>query len=311
MSRSARLAIVAHDAGGAQILSSYLRRQGREYRDACVFALAGPARGIFESKLGPLASTNPEAAVTASASLLCGTGWQTDWELRAIGAARQARKRSAAFLDHWVNYRERFTRGGQLQLPDEVWVGDEIALELARTQLPEVPARLLENPYFLDVREQLEALPRRAARSGGQRVLYLCEPVREHALKQYGDERHWGYTEEDALRYFLDHLQVLGKSVASIVVRPHPSEAAEKYEPLLRDVGLPVRFSTETDLLADIADSDIVVGCNSMAMVIGLLAGRRVVCCIPPGGRPCVLPHDRIEQLTRLVACPPTPGKAP
>jgi hypothetical protein len=296
MNGPALLAVVAHDAGGAQILSSHVRRQGARYREQCVFALAGPARAIFESKLGAIPELAPADAVNASGSVLCGTGWQSDWELSAIGAARAAGKRSIAFLDHWVNYRERFTRGASVVLPDELWVGDAIALDLARRELPEVPARLVENPYLLDVREALAASPPQPA-VDGTRVLYVCEPVREHALKQFGNERHWGYTEEDALRFFLDHAGRLGGSIASIVVRPHPSEPAAKYAPLLRGCPLPWQFSNQPDLLADIAAADVVVGCNSMAMVIALVAGRRVVCCIPPGGRPCMLPQARIEHL--------------
>jgi hypothetical protein len=33
-----------------------------------------------------------------------------------------------------------------------------------------------------------------------------------------------------------------------------------------------------------------------MALVTALLAGRRVLSCIPPGGRPCVLPFAEIER---------------
>jgi hypothetical protein len=298
MSDAARVAIVAHDAGGAQIVSSYVRRPGAALRERCVFALAGPASAIFESKLGAFTSVSPREAVAAAGSVLCGTGWQTDWELSAIREARGAGKKSAAFLDHWVNYRERFTRGAAVTLPDQVWVTDELALDIARRELPEVPARLAGNPYLLDVRDQLAAQPPRPA-SAGLRVLYVCEPMREHALRQFGDERHWGYTEEEAMTWFLDHVHALGGAVEAIVVRPHPSEPAGKYDEVLRGYHLPLRVSSEPELLADIAAADVVAGCNSMAMVIALEARRRVICCIPPGGRPCVLPHGGIEQLAR------------
>lgn len=38
-----------------------------------------------------------------------------------------------------------------------------------------------------------------------------------------------------------------------------------------------------------------------MAMVIGLLAQKRVISCIPPGGRPCSLPQKEIEPLSELI----------
>jgi hypothetical protein len=203
-----------------------------------------------------------------------------------------------------VNYRQRFVRDGATVLPDAVWVGDAMALERARTELPEVPARLVENSALLDLREQLAARAAAAAPPSQERglsVLFICEPVREHALRQHGDERHWGYTEEEALAYFLAHVDALGAPVARIVVRPHPAEPRDKYDAVLRGTALPVELSTQADVLDDILASDWVAGCNSMALVIALVAQRRVLCCIPPGGRPCVLPHAGIVQLQALA----------
>ena len=84
-------------------------------------------------------------------------------------------------------------------------MGDEDALALAGERLPSVPATLVPNPYFADLRERLAQLGRSAPRqtSAGVRVLYVCEPVREPALRQFGDERHWGHTEEAALQFAL------------------------------------------------------------------------------------------------------------
>lgn len=303
MSATEQLAIVAHDAGGAEILSSHVRREGAAFQAQCVFALAGPALGIFERKLGSIVSVPLDEALSQASTLLCGTGWQSDWEVDAISAARRQAKKSVAFLDHWINYRERFVRRGMLHLPDEIWVGDAIALDLAHAALPGVPARLVDNPYFLDVQSEFSRHePKRPEPGGTISVLYICEPVREHALKQHGNERHWGYTEEDALQYFLDHLAVFGKPITRIVVRPHPSEAPAKYHHFASKHDAPIHFSDGRDLLAEIAASDCVVGCNSMAMVIALLAGKQVVCCIPPGGRPCLLPQPGIVQLRSLIA---------
>lgn len=294
-----RTAIVAHDAGGAEVLSSYVRQQGLD----CLFSLQGPACAVFERKLGRIDNLALRAALDGSARLLCGTSWQSDLECEAIGLARAAGKPSAAWLDHWVNYRARFERAGVLCLPDEVWVSDACAYALARRELPEVPLRQLENPYFLDIGASLRAAPRIfAALPGRLNVLYVCEPVREHALLRYGDELHFGYTEEQALRYFLSHVAALGAPVGRILIRPHPSEAAGKYAALAAEFGaLPLAFSAGHTLAAEVASSDCVVGCSSMAMVVGLIGGKRVLSCIPPGGPACALPQPEIESMQRLL----------
>lgn len=296
-----QVAIVSHDAGGAEVLSSYVRRLGPAARARHLFVLEGPARKVFASKLGWVGELPLEVALQRSSSLLCGSGWQSELELRAIALARHHHKRSTVFLDHWVNYRERFVRNGNTVLPDEFWVGDTLALERVSAALPEVPATLVENPYFLDVRDEFRNRPPVACIADGLSVLFLCEPIREHALRQYGDERHWGYTEEEALRYFLEHIHLLPRPLARIVVRPHPAESRDKYSAVLREYKLPLQLSREGSLIDDIAASHWVVGCNSMAMVIGLLAGREVVCCIPPRGSPCLLPQPGIRHLHDLV----------
>lgn len=292
------VAVVAHDAGGAEVLSSYVRQQ----RLTCRFALQGPARAVFERKLGAYQNFTVAAAVEGSTGLLCGTSWQSDLELQAIDLARTRGKPSAAWLDHWVQFRERFTRRGTVVLPDEVWVSDPTAFELARKLLPELPVRLMENPYFADLKTELASAPRvYPVLPGRQTILYVCEPVREAALRQFGDALHWGYTEEQALDYFLRNVDSLGAPVGRIVIRPHPSEAAGKYHGIAAKYALPLSFSAGHDLSAEIASCDCVVGCGSMAMVIGLIAGKRVLTSIPPGGAPCALPQREVESLQDLV----------
>lgn len=292
------LAVISHDAGGAELLSSYVRQQGL----SCLYVLEGPALQVFERKLGPIQTLPLEAAVNQASSVLCGTSWQSDLEFNAIGRGRALGKRTIAFLDHWVNYRERFTRGAEAHLPDEIWVGDSIAQDLVATVLPGIPCRLVDNPYFADLRLELASLvPSQTMDVDKLSVLYVCEPIREHALRQHGNEYYWGYVEEDALRYFLENIAALEKAVEYILIRPHPSESSDKYDWAKDDFDLPITIGGSRTLMDEIADCDWVVGCQSMAMVIGLLAGKRVISCIPPEGGACALPQPEIEHLRILI----------
>lgn len=98
-----------------------------------------------------------EDAVANSDWVLCGTSWQSDVEREAIGLARSSGKRVVAFLDHWSNYRERFTYRNELRLPDEVWVGDEHWLRLARAAFPSLPVVLVDNPHLTEVIDDIAA----------------------------------------------------------------------------------------------------------------------------------------------------------
>lgn len=294
------VAIVSHDAGGAEILSSWLSHA----RCHASVVAAGPAESIFRRKCPQAEFVSLDEALPKSTWVLCGTGWQSNFERQAIARGRAMGKKTVAFLDHWVNYRERFDEGGRSVLPDEIWVGDIDAERIALALFEHTPVLLKPNPYVEDLLAEIAGIQTVQSRSVASRVLYVCEPVAEHALAKYGDERHWGYTEHDALRFFMTNLAALGHIVDTITIRPHPSELADKYKWVHGLIPLPVEFGGKKTLLEETLASDIVVGCESMAMVVGLLAGRRVISAIPPGGRPCQLPNRDIEHMQQLVGGP-------
>lgn len=292
------VALVAHDAGGAEILSSWARRN----RATCLLVAEGPAAAIFRRKCPALTPMPLQEAVAAADWLLCGSGWQSGFERDAIRAGRAAGKKTVTFLDHWVNYRERFREAGELVLPDEIRVGDEDALRIARAAFPDHPVVLEENPYILDLRDEIDAAGLASPGDGAGGILYICEPVEEHAELAYGNPRHFGYTEHEALKFFLDNVDRLDTDARAIVVRPHPSETTDKYAWAATASNRPISFGGGKTLMQETLAADIVVGCESMALVVAILAGRRVVCSIPPGGRPCQLPHAGIEHLALLEA---------
>ena len=57
---------------------------------------------------------------------------------------------------------------------------------------------------------------------------------------------------------------------------------------------------TENTLLEDILGSDTIIGCESMALVVAIMASKRVISIIPPEGRKCVLPHKEIIHLSEI-----------
>ncbi len=292
------LCVVSHDAGGAEILASYVARN----RIACEFVLDGPGLTVFQRRLGRVKPICLNAALDKCDEFLTGTSWQSNLEWKALVGARELGKKTISFLDHWGNYRERFIRNKVECLPDTFYVGDVLAEKLTRQMFPRKPVFLISNPHFDDVREAFSKLENCSGTKlkDGLRVLFVCEPLTEHGGLQYGDERHWGYTEFEALRYFFEKRESLGSPVIKLVIRPHPSESKQKYREIAHEFGKIAFIGGKKTLLQEIAECDVVVGCESMAMVIGLIAGRRVVSAIPPGGRPCSLPQSEIESLAAL-----------
>jgi hypothetical protein len=291
-------AVVSHDAGGAEVLSSYIR----QHNIHCNYCLSGPALKIFQKKLGEIKIISSKEAIDHSDSLLCSTSWQSDLEWESIKIAKECNKKSIAFLDHWGNYRERFIRKGETSLPDEIWVGDSQAKVLANKVFPEVIIKQIENPYFTEIKTELSVIAKSSKRyKTGLSILFVSEPLREHGIEGFGNELHWGYTEEEGLRYLLTNLYVFNNKVERIVIRPHPSEAIDKYNWTISEYNLPIENGGRKTLLEEIVECDVIVGFQTMALVIGILARKRVISCIPEGGKACNLPLPEIEHLQYLV----------
>lgn len=299
MNNSGIVAIVAHDAGGAEILASYVAQNNIRYK----LVLEGPAINVFKRRFGSVEICSLEDALSVCDWCLCGTGWQSDLEWRAMEQAHNAQKRVVAFLDHWVNYQQRFVRNGIQHLPDELWVGDDDAERLAREHFLNIPVQLIPNPYFIELKQKIADLEMNKdfVSDGRKKVLLVCDNISDHARQRYGDERYWGYTEFDAIEYFLDNINVLGDPIDRVVIRPHPSDISGKYDWIVKKYAGIVKLSDGKPLIEEVVDSDVVVGCESMALVIGLLAKKKVVSCIPSGGPVCRLPQTDILHLRAPV----------
>lgn len=294
--------IVSHDAGGAELLASYVAHNKLN----CFYSISGPAISIFERKIDGLRSVSLYEAITKSDLVLCGTSWQSDLEWQAILLAKKMNKHSIAYLDHWANYKSRFIRCGEEHLPDEIWVGDHLALSMAGNEFPGVTINLVPNLYLLGAKDQIAKLDSGKLQIPLDKkiinILFVCEPLSEHGALEFNNEYHWGYTEHDALRYFFNNIHSIFKeNNIRVTVRPHPSELRQKYDWVTLEFPDYAVIGGIKTLMEEISDSSVVVGCDSMALIVGLISGRRVISCIPPGGRPCSLPHQNIENIQMLL----------
>ena len=290
------VAVVCHDAGGAEIVSSWVKKNKNNYS----FYLAGPAKKIFKNKLNVGSSDNLEKIIKKSDWLLCGTSWQNNIEKLAIQISIDKNIKSVSYIDHWVNYKERFILDKKLLLPNELWVGDKESQAIASEVFFEYKNRIkfVENEYLNDIKNDINDLKSHKKKT----VLYVCEPIAAHAKKQCGNELEWGYDEFMALEFFLQNVDIIDKNIEEIIIRPHPSEDINKYNWVKKKSSYPVTISNEINIIDDIKKCKYVVGCESMAMVIGLIANKIVISSIPPDGRDCVLPHKQIKKLNQMVA---------
>ena len=298
------LAVVCHDAGACNVILPWLARAGLALRPL----MRGPAARLFASHFPcPPALTRErtcatdheraderpdtalDAALDGAAMLLSGTGWASGLEHHARRLARARGIFSVAVIDHWVNYPDRFERGGETVWPDEFWVTDAHALAIACRCFPAVPVRCFDNLYLQ--RETAAVTPR--LRDDAAQVLYVLEPMRSD----------WGRGkpgEFQALDYFMRERAAAGMpATAPIRLRPHPSDPAGKYDAwvLAQRARADVALDGHASLAEAIGASAWVVGCESFALVVALAAGRRVCSTLPPWAPPCRLPQPGIVHL--------------
>ena len=294
-----RIAIVSHDAGGAEILASYIKQQSL----VCTYILEGPAVKVFERHFGSLQTVSLEEGVDFCESVICGTSGQSDLEWRAIVRSREKGKFVVSLLDHWINYPERFVRNGIKNLPDEIWVCDIDAETIATAEFPCTPIKLIDNPYFIDLELELKTLRNQKffVENDTCIALFVAENITDYSVIKEGGVHSWGYTEFDAIEFFLRNIAFLKENYRTVVIRPHPSDSEGKYDCFLGRYPNLVKISNNSSLLEDIVVSNLVVGCQSMAMVVGLIANKKVMSAIPPGGRICNLPQRDILMLRDII----------
>ena len=277
------IAVVAHDAGAANILFAWL--EDIPASDLRV-ALGGPAEAIWRTAFPdrPLLAS-VEEALDGAASLLSGTGWASDIEHDARVAAARRSIRSLAVVDHWVNYAMRFERDGMRQMPDTILVGDADAARIARETVPGSKIAQLPNLYLQ--RQAREAGP---VPADGD-ILFVMEPARSS----------WGRGSTPGEFQALDHFMAnrssagIGEDVP-MRIRPHPSDPPGKYDAWIA-AQANVALDEARDMGAALSGARWVVGLNSFALAIALEAGRNAISSLPPWAPPCVLPHKALRRL--------------
>jgi hypothetical protein len=294
------LTVVAHDAGAANHIFAWL---GDELCNLC---LAGPARSLWQTRLqksrrgfvqSPLPESALAVALASAATIITGTGWQSSLEHDARKLASEQGIYSIAVIDHWTNYQQRFIRDGEEILPDEIWVSDAHAKQLATSSFPNIPVVQLPNLYLENLVQEVRRLKANSSNSNCEHLLLVLEPIRQA----------WGPLAKPgeffALDYFVENLHLISESKAlKIRLRPHPSDPLGKYDAWMKsNAHLPLTLDTGT-LTESLAWASTVVGCQTYAMVIGLAMGYTVFSSIPPWAPPCVLPHPEIIRLSTLSA---------
>ena len=287
--------VVSHDAGGAEILSCWIKHL--KIKEKIIYCLKGPAISIFKKNIGSFENLNEKDIKKIKIKkIITGTSWDSDIEKKIILYGKKNKIFTCSFLDHWNNYLERFTLKKKKIFPDKIIVSDHYAFGIAKKKFKNVPIQLIKNYYKLEVLKKIKLKKNKIIK----KILYVAEPIREHAIKQHNNPMYWGYDEFSSLTFFFNFMYVFGNKPLIIIFRNHPSEKIGKYRDSLKKHNKKhkIIFSKNINLHDDINEADAVVGGQSMAMVMSLYAGKKVYSTLPKNSQK-LLPHKKIIYLER------------
>ncbi len=292
------VSVVCHDAGAANLVFAWLREWAQAgLLDNFEFKLLlqGPAKKAWQLEPVPLLQmqlhTELSSALTGCQSVLTGTGWASSLEHDARQLAATLNIPSIAVIDHWVNYNQRFERDGVEVFPNQIWVSDGYAVELATKLFKDITIVELPNTYLKNL---VKSIP--PVKEDCKNLLYVLEPIRNN----------WGrgeLGEFQALDFFVNSLEkVVGQEAVHITLRPHPSDSPDKYNDWLKaHSGLDIALDSRNGLNEAIAQARWVVGAETFAMVVASAAGRKTYSSLPPWANRCSLPISEIIHMRDLV----------
>lgn len=289
-----KIGVACHDAGGAEILASFCARNESDY----FFAMQGPAERIFNRKFGDFENLELSEMVDSADHLLTGTSGISKFELSALRLAKERGIRSKSFVDHWVNYKIRFIDpSGLLILPDVLVAGDSYAERMLNLVFPGHPIELIENAYWKDLKELLISNKGIPIIKDESKCIFLSEGLTEFQLQGTGGPSTT-FDESHLLSALVIAMEQIDSNVKHIVIRLHPSEDPKKYKSLeSKYEGLVSVSDSKLDLWEELAHYRLAIGFQSMALVIAMQMGLRVVSVRPLGSPDIAIPFKEIERL--------------
>jgi len=286
--------IVASDAGAAEILSFFVKKKKYEYN----YLLKGSAKKIFKKNLGKFNTISLKDSLKKTTLYICGTGWQSDIHIQVIKAARSKDIKVIAYLDHWTNYKNRFFKNNEYYFPDEIWVGDEKAYKIAKKTF-NIKVKKINNYYLDYIKKEFECkFTKNKKLLKKTNILYVTEPTSKVKNNQWKLNKY-DYDEFSSLIFFLNKIKFIYKDF-KIRLKTHPAENPKKYNYILKKYNYNIQINKTSNLINEIKNSEVVVGCNTLALYLAIVAKKNVLCSIPTKQR-SLLPFKQIKYLRNLV----------
>jgi len=252
--KNKKICITANDAGGAEILKSFIHFSNSRFS----YFLTGPAKKILKKN-----NTNSsyKKIIDKCDFVLAGTSYKSFTEYNCIKYCKKKNKKVYSILDHWINYRIRFTRKNKFLLPDKIIVCDNEAKKMASKYFNNLI--FMSNPYWKYVRKKFK----NKKVNNINKYLYVSSNY-NRTKRKFNDK--W------ILNKLIRYLEKKDES-CTLLIRPHPSENEKKFNNFFSKKKINIIIEKKKNLLFSLRKASVVFGHNSMAMVLAKICGLRTI----------------------------------
>lgn len=290
-----KIALFAHDAGGAEILLELLKASSHDekfeifcLKDSPCFKLlkAKKLEHFFQEITNDKDDINTKLSFFNPNIIAYSTGWQNHLEYYFLRYAKTHNIPSIAFLDHWTNYRERFgypSLGWEQNLPSFIATHDKASEQKAK-ELG------LSNVVPIKNYALIAQLKNFKPSAQNDTLLFLTEPTSNVAQATYNDPDYWGFNEKNVYKTLLTCKEKF--DCKNLIVRLHPSDSPKIY----KEIDKNTNFSNAT-LEEEIARAKVIIGIDTIALYIAYLLGKKTLSYIPSSKRDCCVPLPKENQI--------------
>lgn len=282
-----KIIILINDSGGAEILTSLIKNEKKEFAYFVIADKKSPAFLVAKrKKICVIAREDSEKFYKKIINLKPDYFfYNTSWSKKEYQIAKIFKKKhipTVAFLDHWMDYRERFgypEKQWRKNLPDFTAVGDKWSYKLAKKyNLPRVLK--INNYYFIDLVKNYQQNKTKK----GTDLLFLSQSVL--SLNKIPSFHFKDKIEFNVIKKLIENFPQIAKSnhFNKLVLRIHPSQKEENllhYKKLNQKINLIIEKPADKLLTESLSEAKTVLGLDSMAMFVSFLLGKPTYSLMP------------------------------
>lgn len=274
--KAAKVLAYVYEPGGANVLAPLLRSLRSDFGLYVVCAASSYACSRMEGAADSLLTAEDffrqEPDLSGFGLLVTGCSAPTRGETGLWQRAAGIGLPTAAVLDQWMNYRERFSDpgDGRIVLPDLIAVPDLFAVtEMTALGFSEERLFIAGHPYLASIGKTAGVRPAALAKGREVRVLFVAEPIELAAVKP-------GYTEFSILKALVDALNDAGGGRRfALTCKLHPRHRSDAFAGICVDgERVKCRMVQDCDARSLVGESDLVAGMSSMLLMESVLMGK-------------------------------------